>query len=410
MQDFHPNLPLLVTCAMDGSILIWDLPTALLDATPRFPSIPFEPPFRHPPSPISQSRSITSLKPPIFASSTVHPGQWPSFVKFASPVSADIISSAPSTYHDSSTTPRKSVKVWVPDILDGAPNSKRQELHQDFEKKKARFLSSGGGVNGIDSGPKRFPTYTLEDGVKWRSSSAFEVKSEVLLEGQHCIGDSVGYYRYDLQDEEGVQEPMLVVPTVAPVGGRDDDSGDGLYFFRPFAAPPLPTASSTSSTARPSSFSHTNLSRSTSLLSAPKSRSSTPLSSTATGQLVAPATRPHSRSPVPYDQKKQIAKLLYPPDRDRISFDYHHRLLPSSIAPLPPLNFSSSSNPTSRLSEYEHEQAQMEKVQGLTRESPHFRAVAVQPGGAEHVVAVGEGGCLAVWRRVGAGKGKGRAE
>lgn len=408
---------------MDARILIWPLPPSLLSATPTFPTSGSSPPFSHPSSPSPPSRRpVPSLSPPLFSSLSIHPGQWPSSVAFASPAHALIISSAPVTHHDATLAPRKCVKLWSADFLDVAPSREAEEGRRRWEREVAEFETAkrqgaGGGAAGADRGPRRFPTFTQEDGLKWRSDSGFRVKYEVVLEGQHCIGDKIGYYRPLSSMEagdDGVQEPLIAVPTVLTAGGSEN--GDGLYFFRPFTAPPLSPSSSRAGNS--SQHASARLGRSASHISTSNSnsRSSTPLLSQlkSDGTPVPPSSTSSNLPSHPashlasHDRRKKLASALFPPARDRLAHDFHPRLLPSFVAPLPLLR--------SYAGVEEEERARMEKVHGETRERPHLRAVAIQPGrgGAEWVVGVGEGGRMVLWRRVrrdgDGGKGKAKEE
>ncbi|GAA6035285.1 hypothetical protein JCM8097_008798 [Rhodosporidiobolus ruineniae] len=406
--DFHPTLPLLVSSGQDDYIHLWRLPPSLLESTPTFPTSSSTPVYRHPssPLPLDAADQPPSLPPPLFSSLSVHSGPYPSFVRFLAPHSAQILSYAPKAHGESKYGARKSVKVWTPSCLDRAPDreerrrgAEREHEHEHGRASSALALREDGteGKTLAELLAKLHPPPQLDEGLKLASSTAFRVDWEAELEGLCCVGDGVGYYRPRATEEgeEGVREPVLVVPTTAPYGVRDEKGeGDGLFFFRPSAphspppnlkSPSSMVSGSTSTSRLPSQ----SLSRSRTSSSMSRSRDSTPSS--------APSRLPHSLSASgsskPAQHRAEKVHVLFPPDRDRLSHDFTPRLLPSSVAPLPPPSLSS-------LSDAEKAQRQQEAAatgEGVGR-ARHVRAVAVDPSGAGAVVAVGEGAMIGVWR------------
>ncbi|GAA5891001.1 hypothetical protein JCM6882_008879 [Rhodosporidiobolus microsporus] len=407
--DFHATQPLFVSCGMDGYIHLWRLPDTLLSATPSFPSTPTEPVFRQPARRphIPPGFQPPSLPPPIFSSLAIHPGQWPLSVRFASRTSCLIFSSAPFLHDDARFAPRKSVKLWVPSILDVAASKVLQDRQNSLDEAFAR-LSTKDGPKFLDSGEsKLFPPQPHGEGLKWESSSAFRVKGEAVVEGQACVGDRFGWYSpraAEMADERGFDEPVLVFPTSTPTA-KDGLSGDGLYFFRPFSSTkPASTASSSSSAVHPP------LARATSHAST-SSRSSTPMGSTQSQSTrlsigvsclsLVPSAPPPTRA-----QRLSMAAALFPPSRDRLAHEYHPRLSPTFIAPLPPLPASpplqsngENPDPAASRNAERAEMKRAEVVPGRDRQTPHFRGVAVDSEGAQMVLAVGEKGVISVWRR-----------
>ncbi|GAA5853516.1 hypothetical protein JCM8547_002490 [Rhodosporidiobolus lusitaniae] len=335
---FHEREPLLVTSGSDGTVDLWLLPETLLSATPAFPALPSAPVYRAPSGPPSSSSPAAAplfLQPPIFSTDKVHSGQWPSSARFISSRSALIASSSPLVHRDMANEPKKHVKIWAPSLLDNAPDAAEKERRDADQQTNA------------------------DEGKGLQPFSRFRVKSEVVLKGEHCVGDSFGMYRP--REHEGVMDPLLVLPTA--VRTRNDSSGgDGLFFYRPF---------------------HSSLFSSTSL---------PPVSSSAAHPSTSkPSLRESPRTP----RNGKEVDALFPPTRDRVLHDFYPRLLPSFVADLPRLPSAPSPvEPPKKLMGEGEDDAAVE-----SRKSPHLRAVAVQPEGARTVVGVGEGGMVAVWSR-----------
>lgn len=183
-----------------------------------------------------------------------------------------------------------------------------------------------------------------------RSESGFRVMYEAILEGQNCVGDTVGIYRRPptLETGRGPADVFFVVPTSTRMPlfeGMDGRHGEpALYFFRPFAPPEAPVSADSPSESQ----------RSASIGGSGDKR-------TASKESV-----------------DQIAKTLFPPDRDRLAHDFTPRLLPSAVTDIFTLSQQQSNAPLPQI---------------------HFRCIAVQPNGAASIVGVGDGGLVSVWKR-----------
>ncbi|GAA5979974.1 hypothetical protein JCM11641_008251 [Rhodosporidiobolus odoratus] len=371
--DFHPNLPLMASCGMDGHIKLWHLPPSLLSATPSFPSSPLQPIYKHPaPPPAAPLSQAPSLAAPIFSSHAVHPGQWPTSVRFVDPTSVLILSTAPVSHPDARFSPRKSVKFWTPFKLD-------LSVSQSFTERDTKKTTA-----------------------KQRTSRAFRVAKEVVLESQDCIGDRVGWFAPSRSRALGIEvggadEPFLVVPSTTSA----HEGYEGLYFYRPFASTSSTATKAPTSSRRRQSFTSQAPAVSgslTPLASGGDSSSSLNLNSNVQAKL---STSLHYLSlsnahsgPRLAPRKHRLAQVtsLFPPDRDRHLHDFHPRLLPSFIAPVP-------LNPRAR---YETEEERLEAMERedperMARRAGHLRGVAVEPGKGRCVVAVGEVGVV-VWR------------
>ncbi|GAA5831451.1 hypothetical protein JCM11251_004029 [Rhodosporidiobolus azoricus] len=409
--DFHPTLPLLVSCGMDGYTHVWRLPNTLLSATPSFATAPHQPIFRHPDCRLRLPPGYQppALPPPIFSSLSVHTGQWPTSVRFASRTSCLILSSAPVLHDDARYHPRKSVKLWVPHILDvGAPNEVLEKRQEELHEASARLstLSKEETIRPLDGRESAlFPPQPPDKGLKAKSSTAFRVQKEMVLEGQDLIGDKLGWYspRAAAAEQGGLDVPVLVMPTSLPVT-KDGAKGDGLYFFRPFSST---RATKSSSHARSTSTSCRMLSRSASNLSH-SSYSSTPLGSTASpgtklsAEVQSLALRSTGFQPPSQAQRIASSTALFPQERNRSMHDFHPRQYPSFVAPVPHLPFpvlASANGLSATTIPGKQEQDHAERVSGNGRATPHYRSVAVQPEGAEVVVAVGESGTISMWRK-----------
>ncbi|GAA5988390.1 hypothetical protein JCM11641_005460 [Rhodosporidiobolus odoratus] len=369
--DFHPNLPLMASCGMDGHIKLWHLPPSLLSATPSFPSSPLQPIYKHPaPPPAASLSQAPSLAAPIFSSHAVHPGQWPTSVRFVDPTSALILSTAPVSHPDARFSPRKSVKFWTPFELD-------LSVSQSFSERDTKKTSA-----------------------KQRTSSAFRVAKEVVLESQDCIGDRVGWFAPSRPrgiEVGGADEPFLVVPSTTSA----HEGYEGLYFYRPFASTSSTATKAPTSARRRQSFTWQAPAVSgslTPLASGGDSSSSLNLNSNVQAKL---STSLHSLSlsnahsgPRLTPRKHRLAQVtsLFPPDRDRHLHDFHPRLLPSFIAPVPLNSQARYETEEERLEAMEREDPER-----MARRAGHLRGVAVEPGKGRCVVAVGEVGVV-VWR------------
>ncbi|BGO96850.1 hypothetical protein JCM10021v2_000484 [Rhodotorula toruloides] len=340
--DFHAVQPLLVSSGADGFIKIWRIPANILAATPHWPSTPLYRPPTSPPPP----SNAPILGPPIFSSYAVHPGQWPDQVSFLSASSCTILSKAAVSHPSSRFSPRTSVKIWVPTILDVLPDAKAEKRRAEVERSRSEAFQAD---------PKQVPRHTGERPslpIDARSESGFRITCEAVLDAQNCIGDTVGIYRrpQTLEEGAGPADVLFVVPTATRmplVDGTDGGQGDpALYFFRPFALPTSPASSNSPSESQRSA-------------------------SVGDG-------RPASK-----DSLDQLAKTLFPPDRDRLAHDFTPRLLPSAVLDIFTQSQRQSNAPLPQI---------------------HFRCIAVQPNGAASIVGVGDGGLVSVWKRQRRGK------
>ncbi|GAA5902199.1 hypothetical protein JCM5296_006626 [Sporobolomyces johnsonii] len=308
--DFHSSLSLVVSCGMDGRIKIWQLPPSILALTPPWPSPntslychpPSPPPFAHPPL----------LGPPIFSSLFIHTGQWPDQVVFASHTTCSVLSKAPVNHPDASHSPRTSVKLWTPNVLDVLPNSRQDERlrevdRADSRRKRKREKRALPEVKSLK------PKLPLDK----RDELGFRVEKEAVVEGQNCVGDTMGWARPTIVGkkegaEEGVDEPFFVLSTSTPIPPNSDpNSNPALYFFRPFAPTPLPPQ--------------------------PTTQPSQPAFASSS-----------SKSKPPDDSLARLASALFPSDRERPRHDFTPRLLPSLVVdlPSPPSPFQPSPAPT----------------------------------------------------------------
>ncbi|BGO93092.1 hypothetical protein NBRC10512_003277 [Rhodotorula toruloides] len=338
--DFRAVQPLLVSSGADGFIKVWRLPPNIFSATPHWPSAPL---YRPPTSPPPPSNAPV-LGPPIFSSYAVHPGQWPDQVSFLSASSCTILSKAAVSHDSSRFSPRTSVKIWVPTILDVLPDAKAEKRRAEVERSRSEASTAD---------PCQVPRQTDERPplpIDARSESGFRVMYEAILEGQNCVGDTVGIYRRPptLETGRGPADVFFVVPTSTRMPlfeGMDGRHGEpALYFFRPFAPPEAPVSADSPSESQ----------RSASIGGSGDKR-------TASKESV-----------------DQIAKTLFPPDRDRLAHDFTPRLLPSAVTDIFTLSQQQSNAPLPQI---------------------HFRCIAVQPNGAASIVGVGDGGLVSVWKR-----------
>lgn len=353
-QDFHATLPIIVSAGNDGFIKLWQLPPAVLSATPFWPHTPLH---RHPPSPPPFAHAPI-IDSPIFSSYAVHPGQWPDQVFFASPTTCTVLSKAAIMHPDARFSPRTSIQLWTPTVLDVLPSRTAERRAAAVERARSLAVATpdAPGAPTLLSPSAALPPYA-------RSHGAFRVLYEAVVESQNCVGDSVGWYRpppHSLAEPERgrPKEPFFALGTATPLPVPDagGDAAEALYFFRPFSpiplgADPRPPSASSSSAAPIQSI------------------SSTPRTSTA-------ARRPPSAT-ARAAEVAAAACALFPPERDRSLHDFAPRLLPSAV-----VDVSSSDG-----------------AQGGAggRRAVHWRALAVGAGGTE-VVAVGDGGAVAVFR------------
>ncbi|GAA5928756.1 hypothetical protein JCM1841_001045 [Sporobolomyces salmonicolor] len=365
--DFHSTFPLVVSCGMDGRVKIWQLPSHILSLTPSWPS-PNTSLYNHPPSPPPFSHPPL-LGPPIFSSLFIHAGQWPDQVVFASSTTCSVLSKAPVTHRDTSHSPRTSVKLWTPDVLDVLPNRLQEEWlrvvdRADSRTKREREKRALPEVKSLK------PKLPLDE----RDELGFRVEREAVVEGQNCVADTMGWvrpavFRENAGAEGGVDNLFFVLSTSTAIPPNPDPNcNPALYFFRPFAPTPFP----------------------------PKP----------TMQPSQPAFASSSKPTPPDNPIVRLASALFPPDRERPRYDFTPRLLPSLVVDLP-------SPPSSRLSPTPISPPSSEGLAARDSVSLpaskatvlHFRCVAVQPNGAGWVVGVGDGGVKGCWRRKLAGEG-----
>lgn len=290
------------------------------------------------------------IDPPVFSSYAIHPGQWPDQVLFASPTTCTILSKAPVTHADARFSPRTSVKLWTPTVLDVLPSRAGDARAAAVER--TRSLAHAQGPHTVPS--LVAPRAALPPNA--RSDGGFRVLYEAVVESQNCVGDSVGWYRPGPRSPAsahgGPQEPFFVLGTATPLPvGTAFSNDEALYFFRPFAPVPLGTAPAASSAGRPSVLT----------------------SSVATNG----SSRRRATAKARSAELDAAAQALFPPDRDRTLHDFTPRLLPSAVADVLP--------PGDRRRALEGRQA------------VHWRALAVSADGKD-VVAVGDGGAVAVFR------------
>ncbi|GAA5890359.1 hypothetical protein JCM8208_002791 [Rhodotorula glutinis] len=352
--DFHAALPVIVSAGNDGFIKLWQLPLSVLEATPFWPRTPLH---RHPISPPPFAHAPV-IGPPIFSSYAIHPGQWPDQVLFASPTSCTILSKAPVSHPDARFSPRTSVKLWAPTVLDVLPSRSADRRTAAVERAHSLALAT---PESIEAPALLPPSASLPPYA--RSSSAFRVAYEAVVESQNCVGDSVGWFRPSPHSSAGRErdelgEPFFVIGTSTPlpVPAAGAGADEALYFFRPFAPIPFgagsgPPSSTTSSAAH----------------------AHPPFSTISTSPVI---RRPPSAA-ARAAEVDAAACALFPPDRDRSAHDFAPRLFPSAVVDV----------------------ATSGGLQGGagTRAALHWRALAVGAGGTE-VVAVGDGGSVAVFR------------
>ncbi|GAA5866693.1 hypothetical protein JCM3774_001960 [Rhodotorula dairenensis] len=371
--DMHAVQPLLVTCGADGYIRLWTLPRPVLDATPHWPTttIPHRPPSK-PPKTITP---VPVLGPPFFSSYAVHPGQWPDQVLFASPTTCTIISKAAVSHPDAQYSPRKSVKIWVPDALDVLNPETAARIHQeDFDSAYQQHHE------GLDP-PEPMIEQRSHLPADARSDNAFRVFYEAVVEDQNCIGDKIGWFRPRPHAQaRGQTAPaaadnaflVLATSTKLPPQKHATQSPDpALYLFRPFAAPTVGVRSDAGRVGR--------LLTSTlrSAGSPSFGRSSSLVGSQPASQQASSRRATSNPTPLGLDE---LAEALFPPDRDRLAHDFVPRLYPSRV-------LRCASPPSSR------------DEPSLASPVVHARCVAVDPQDAETIVAVGDQGLLAVWTR-----------
>ncbi|BGP36908.1 hypothetical protein JCM10449v2_000810 [Rhodotorula kratochvilovae] len=351
--DFHAMLPLLVSAGNDGFIKLWQLPPSVLGATPYWPQTPLH---RHLPAPPPFSHA-PSLGPPIFSSYAIHPGQWPDQVLFASPTTCTLLSKAPVTHPDARFSPRTSIKLWVSFVLDVLPSATSSSTDRPATAQHARLAARAQGPHAVPAlVPLQAPLPPYA-----RSDSAFRILGEAVVEAQNCVGDKMGWYRPlpGAGTEGGTEEPVFIVGTATPLPlGRDGaDGGDeALYFFRPFATPPVPPPPAAPAATAPA-----------------MARFGSGSSSTSSGARASAARNA---------QLDAVAEALFPPGRDRAAHDFTPRLLPSAVAAVFPPSVGVAGD----------------GVEARERVRVHWRAIAVAPGGAS-VVAVGDDGAVGVFRR-----------
>ncbi|BGP29071.1 hypothetical protein JCM10296v2_000807 [Rhodotorula toruloides] len=338
--DFHALQPLLVSSGADGFIKIWRIPPNILAATPHWPSTPLHRPPTSPPPP----SKAPILGPPICSSHAVHSGQWPDQVSFLSPSSCTILSKSAVSHPSSRFSPRTSVKIWVPTILDVLPDAKAEKRRAELERSRSEASTAD---------PRQVPRHIAERPhlpIDARSESGFRIAYEAILEAQNCIGDTVGIYRRPSTPEAGRRpaDVFFVVPTPTRMpltDGADGRQGDpALYFFRPFALPTSPAA----------------------------------FDSPSESQRSASVGGSSDKRPASKDSLDQLAKKLFPPDRDRLAHDFTPRLLPSAVLDIFTQSQQQSKAPLPQI---------------------HFRCLAIQPTGAASIVGVGDGGFVSVWKR-----------
>ncbi|GAA6021142.1 hypothetical protein JCM11491_005654 [Sporobolomyces phaffii] len=315
---FHPIYPLVVTGGADARIKVFHLPPSLFSSTPTWPTPPLL--YQHPPPPPADTLVHPPAIAPFFSTIHFHPGQWPTQVAFVdSPShSVSILSVAPLTHRDASTSPRTSIKLSTLDCLSVLPNKSSFDPHLDShdisrcrtrseaeaETNEAARARGRGTREPVPLKP-RLPDGQTDD-------LGFRVDREIILEGTNsCVGDRIGIgtrgpFRDPSSSPSSPSETILAVPSIRrpPRKGRDvradaDDTG-ALYFFRPFP-PPCRHSFATGSTTHPEPTD---------------------------------ATRSIER-----DEDGRLAARvahLFPRDRDRTLHDFHPRLRPFFISDYPP--------------------------------------------------------------------------
>ena len=367
----HAVQPLLVTAGADGCIRLWTLPQPVLDATPFWPTTPLHrPPSNPPPRGTIHIAPVPVLGPPFFSSYAVHPGQWPDQVRFASPTTCTIISKAGVSHAEAQFSPRKSVKVWVPDALD-VLGPRTADRNEDLAR-----VSQGKAESALPS----LTELRSHLPVDARSDSAFRIMYEAVVEDQNCIADKIGWFRprphrqpssppppssstNDAQDAFFALATSTKLPATTMKQTNRAHSPPALYLFRPFADPSVEVKKvrGDSQNLSASSTQSSSLRRSTSLAESQSGSSPHP---------------PLGPGP------DELVEALFPPTRDRQAHDFVPRLLPSRVLDFP----SPSSSPS-----LHDEQRPPPPV--------HARCIAIDPQDAETIVAVGDHGLLAVWSK-----------
>jgi hypothetical protein len=373
-QDMHAVQPLLVTAGADGYIRLWTIPQSVLDATPFWPTTPLHRPPSNPPPKDTVNAPVPVLGPPFFSSYAVHPGQWPDQVLFASPTTCTIISKAGVSHEEAQFSPRKSVKVWVPDVLDVLGPRSADRNREDLARAPRDKDESA--VPSLTEMRSHLP-------VDARSDSAFRIMYEAVLEDQNCIADKIGWFRPRLRSQPSSPPPWstndaqdaffaLATSTKLPPPMTKQTNRThnppALYLFRPFADPSIgvPKVRRDSQDLSASSTRSSNASGSGNL------RRSTSLAESQSGSSLHPSVAP---------DPDELVEALFPPTRDRQAHDFVPRLLPSRVLDFPSPSTASAS-----------------------RDEPpppavHARCIAIDPQDAETIVAVGDHGLLVVWSR-----------
>ena len=354
-QDFHPIYPLIVSGGADGRIRLWQLPPSIFNVTPTWPTPPDL--YQHPLPPSSLIHP--PVIEPFFSTIHLHPGQWPTQVSFLDSTIPTILSIAPLTHPQASTIPRTSIKISTIDCLSTLPN-KSFDSHlasRDLTISQAKRTSKDG-KDAPEVIPLK-PRLAIEE----PDELGFRIEREIVLEGMNCcVGDQIGISRrgpFRLSANTGGRgEQFFVVPTTIDDSEEtleDEKDAAGLYFFRPFTAPSS-TADSNGTT------------------------TSTNGNGTTTSMNANGTTKLYG---IDSSKKDRVSKL-FPEDRERSIFDYHTRLRPSSMIKYRPSL---------------EDAGEVRREEGSDEEgSIHFRCVAVSPGRGEWVVAVGDGGRLALWK------------
>ncbi|GAA5983056.1 hypothetical protein JCM5350_006795 [Sporobolomyces pararoseus] len=345
--DFHSIYPLIVSGGADGRIRLWQLPPSIFDATPTWPTPPNL--YQHPLPPSSLIHP--PVIEPFFSTIHLHPGQWPTQVSFLDSTIPTILSIAPLTHPQASTIPRTSIKISTIDCLSTLPN-KSFDSHlasHHLSISQAKRTSKDGRI-----APEVIPLKPRL-AIEEPDDLGLRIEKEIVLEGMNCcVGDQVGIsrrgpFRLSTNIGGGGGEQFFVVPTTLDDSEEtleDEKDAAGLYLFRPFTAPSS-TADSHETTTSTNGNGTTKL------------------------------------NGIDSSKKDRVSKV-FPEDRERSIFDYHTRLRPSSM-----IKYRPSCEDAGEVRREEESDEE-----GLI----HFRCVAVSPGRGEWVVAVGDGGRLALWK------------
>lgn len=317
---------------------------------------------------------------PYFSTIHVHRGQWPLQVQFlpstqCSTASLKILSTGQLSHGDesggSSKYPRMECKVWEVESLSSTTMEGGGNFEDHFEKVDVNRSSLRGllrrddeldvneeeGVGGQESWIPLKPRIPPEQS----DELGFKIQWSCVLEGIRCIGDRIGVYdsnrgpfKRQEREEDEEEESFFVVPTSTRLPRStkvDEEDRPALYFFRPFAPPPIASTSTSTTT-----------------LTTSKAK-----------------------------EEEEIDRL-FPSDRERPIHDFTPRLKPSLVIDV--------SQPSTSTAMMNVEKSRKEDEDGELDEVVHFRCLTVSPDGARWIVGVGDGGLRRVWRRVEGEKGE----